>query len=75
MFYVYIHIYIERERGRERLPQCRSGQESSCNAVATGDMGSIPELGRSPGGGHSNPLQYSCLENPHGQKSLVGYSL
>ena len=31
-------------------------------------------LGRSPGGGHGNPLQYSCLENPHGQKSLVGYS-
>ena len=34
----------------------------------------IPGLGRSPGGGHGNPLQYSCLENPHGQKSLVGYS-
>ena len=29
----------------------------------------------SPGGGHGNPLQYSCLENPHGQRSLVGYSL
>jgi len=29
-----------------------------------GDMGSIPGLGRSPGGGHDNPLQYSCLENP-----------
>ena len=28
------------------------------------DMGSIPGLGRSPGGGHGNPLQYSCLENP-----------
>ena len=28
------------------------------------DMGSIPELGRSPGGGHDNSLQYSCLENP-----------
>ena len=32
-----------------------------CNA---GDLGSIPRLGRSPGGGHGNPLQYSCLENP-----------
>ena len=31
-------------------------------------------LGRSPGGGHGNPLQYACLENPHGQRSLVGYS-
>ena len=28
------------------------------------DMGSVPGLGRSPGGGHGNPLQYSCLENP-----------
>ena len=37
-------------------------------------MGSIPELGRPPGGGHGNPLQYSCLENPHGQRNLMGYS-
>ena len=36
-------------------------------------LGLIPELGRSPGG-HNNPLQYSCLENPLGQRSLVGYS-
>ena len=36
--------------------------------------GLIPGLGRSPGGGHGNPLQYSCLESPHGQRSLVGYS-
>ena len=46
------------------------GKESACNK---GDLGLIPRLGRSPGGGHSNPLQYSCLENPHGQRSLVGY--
>ena len=38
------------------------------------DLGSIPGLGRSPGGGHGNPPQYSCLENPHGQRSLAGYS-
>ena len=44
------------------------------NAEAVGDEGSIPGLGRSPGGGHGNPLQYSCLENPHGQRSLAGYS-
>ena len=37
-------------------------------------MASIPELGRSPGEGHGNPLQYSCLQNPHGQKNLVGYN-
>ena len=45
--------------------------------VSAGDIreaGSILGLGRSPGGGHGSPLQYSCLENPHGQRSLVGYS-
>jgi len=50
------------------------GKESTCNAGNSGDVGSIPGLGRSPGGGHGNPLQYSCLENPHGQRSLAGYS-
>ena len=34
----------------------------------------IPGSGRSPEGGNSNPLQYSCLEIPHGQRILVGYS-
>ena len=38
------------------------------------DLGLIPGLGRSPGGGHGNPLQYSCLENPYGQRGLAGYS-
>ena len=47
-------------------------KESACNA---GDLDSIPGLGRSPGGGHGNPPQYSCLENPHGQKSLAGDTL
>ena len=39
-----------------------------------GDLGSIPELGGYPGGGIVNPLQDYCLENPHGQKCLAGYS-
>ena len=39
-----------------------------------GDLSLIPGLGRSPGGGHGNPLQYSCLENSSGQRDLVGYS-
>ena len=43
------------------------------NAGDIRDLCSIPGLGRSSGGGHGNPLQYSCLENPHGQRSLVGY--
>ena len=46
-------------------------KESTCNVA---DLSSIPELGRSPRGGHGNPLQYSCLENPHGQRGLAGYS-
>ena len=39
------------------------------------DMGSIPGLGRSPGGGHSNPLQYSCLENPVDRGALLDIEL
>ena len=38
------------------------------------DVGLIPGSGRSPGGGHGNPLQYSCLEKSLGQRSLAGYS-
>ena len=48
------------------FPGGSDGKESASNV---GDLGSIP-----PGGGHGNPLQYSYLENPHGQRSLVGYS-
>ena len=44
------------------------------NAGDIRDAGSTPGLGRSPGEGHGNPLQYSCLENPHGQRSLAGDS-
>ena len=51
------------------LPGGSVNKESAFNAV---DLGSISGLGRSPRG-HSNPLQYSCLENPHGQRSLTGY--
>ena len=42
-------------------PRWLNGNESACN---TGDLGSIPGLGRSPGEGNDNPLQYSCLGNP-----------
>ena len=40
------------------------GSEVKASACNAGDLGSIPGLGRSPGGRHGNPLQYSCLENP-----------
>ena len=53
------------------FPGGSESKESACNV---GDLGSIPGLGRSPGEGHGNPRQYSCLENPHGQSSLAGYS-
>ena len=53
------------------FPGGSDSKESICNL---GKLGSIPRLGRSPGGGHNNPLQYSCLKNPHGQRSLAGYS-
>ena len=44
------------------------------NAGDIRDTGSVPGSGRSPGGGHGNPPQCSCLENPHGQRNLVSYS-
>ena len=53
------------------FPSGSDDKESTCNA---GDLGWIPGLGRSLGGGHGNPLWYSCLENPHGQRCLVGNS-
>ena len=64
---------------RDRLPTPVSlgflggsdSKESTCNV---GNLGSIPGLGRSLEEGHGNLLQYSRLENPHGQRSLMGYS-
>ena len=53
------------------FPGDSDGKESTCSV---GDLGSIPELGRSPEEGHGNPLQYSGLENSHGPRSLMGYS-
>ena len=50
------------------FPCGSAGKESACNV---GDLGSIPALGRSPGEGNSYPLQSSCLENPHKQRSLT----
>ena len=53
------------------FPGGSDGKESTYKA---GDLGLIPGLGRTPGGGHGNQLQYSCLDNPHGQRSLASYS-
>ena len=69
LFYIYMiyisYIYGLPRRGQWNLP---------ANAGDVSDKGLIPGSGRSPGGGHGNPLQYFCLENPHEQRSLVGYS-
>ena len=67
-FSLYLRLCILSKRG---FPSGSDGKESACNV---GNLGSIPGLGRSPGEGNGNPLQYSCMENPHGQRSLVGYS-
>ena len=50
------------------------GSDGNASAYNVGDLGSTPGSGRSPEERHGNPLQYSCLENPHGQRSLAGYS-
>ena len=51
------------------FPGGSDSEESACSA---GDLCLIPGLGRSPGGGHGNPVQYSCLEHPHRQRNLEG---
>ena len=69
---ITVEVIICRGRGHMGgFPGSSAGKESTCNA---GDPW-VRSLGRSPGGGHGSPLQYSCLENPYRQRSLVGYSL
>ena len=60
-------LFISLGRG---FPGDLDGKESAYNA---GDLASIPGLGKSPGGGHGNPLQFLPGES-HGKRSLVGYS-
>ena len=62
-----INFYLTNFFG---FPTCSDGKESACNV---GDLGSIPGLRRSHGRGHGNPLQYSCLKNPHRQRP-AGYN-
>ena len=57
--YIYLLLYVCVYR--MGLPWWLNSKESPCNV---GDVGSIPGSGRSPGGGHGNLLQYSCLEHP-----------
>ena len=66
VYVLHNYIWIECKNRRKYgllgdFPRGASGKESACD---TGDLSSIPESGRCPGGGNSNPFQYSCLENP-----------
>ena len=59
-----VPTYLEKYCLMYGLPWWLSHRESACNAEDTGDTGSIPGLGRFPGGRYGNPLQYSYLESP-----------
>ena len=65
-FHIYVYIY--------GFPRVASGNEAVCQCRRPKSHSLILGSGRSPGGGHGDPLQYSCLENPYGQRSLAGYS-
>ena len=58
-------VILEPNKYIQGFPHGSYDKKSTCNM---GNLGSVSGLGRSPGGGHGNPLQYSCLENPHEQE-------
>ena len=75
---ILVYFHFNRSRRKKIMinsytlkgfPGGSDSKESTCNV---GNLILIPGLGRSPGGGYGYPLQYSYLENPHGQRSLVG---
>ena len=72
-YFILYSIYFSKNLISKNWVKISSlvSKESAWNA---GDLCLIPGLGRSPGGGHGNPLQYSYVENPHEQRSLAGYS-
>ena len=72
-FLIFIYLFnfgLSMQFAGSQFPGGSDSEKSACNA---GDLGSIPGLGRPPEGGHDNRLQYSCLENALGQRSLAGY--
>ena len=73
-FCVFWQIYIDRYSHVGASQVALVVKNLPANAGDIRDAGLILGLGKSPGEGHGNPLQYSCLENPHGQRSLAGYS-
>ena len=79
MYEIYIHCLNSTNKWKCKISKIfrhfkmflggSDGKESTCNAE---DLGLIPGLGRSPGEGNGNPLQYSCLENPMHRGSWGG---
>ena len=61
---VYLHLFSDSKLRDEPCSDHPSGSDGKVSACSVGDPGSISRLGRSPGGGNGNPLQYLCLENP-----------
>ena len=73
-FVIYLHTHTHTHTHTHIsgvFPGDSDGKESACSA---GDPDSISGLGRSLGEGNGYALQYSCLDNPHGQRNLAGYS-
>ena len=67
----YTYSFITKYKGQGASQEALVIKNPPANVGDIRDMGLIPGMGRSPGGGHGNPLQYSCLENPHRQMSLT----
>ena len=67
----YTYSFIIKYKGQGASQEELVEKNPLANAGDIRDLGLFSGLGRSPGGGHGNPLQYSCLENPHGQMSLT----
>ena len=77
----WYHPFVSRGKKKKRIMAISGASQVVLvlknppgNAGDAGNPGLIPGWGRCPGGGRGNPLQYSCLENPQGQRRLVGYS-
>ena len=71
---VYVGAFWIAPTYRRASQVAPAAKNPPANAGDVRDMGSIPGLGRSPGGGHGNPFQYSCLEKcPQGPKDHVFY--
>ena len=74
---IILYLVMNMNRTKATQGACQVAlvvKNMPANAGDIRDVASVPRSGRSSGGGHGNPLQYSCLENPDGQRSLADYS-